>query len=90
MKREITDATMSSYASKLTTTGAGTAVVGGLSHNEVLAIIGAAVAVLGLLTNWYFQHRRDARERREDERREAEHQKRMRQMQTKPGDLHDR
>lgn len=78
---------MSGYASKATTTGAGTAVVGGLSHNEWLAILGAAVAVLGLLTNLFFHLRRDARERREDERREAEHQKRMRQMQTKPGDL---
>lgn len=34
----------------------GTAVFFGLTANEVAAIVGAAVAVLTFLLNWYYKH----------------------------------
>lgn len=37
--------------------GAGSAVVFGLSANELAAFIGAAVAILGLIVQIYFKHR---------------------------------
>lgn len=61
-------------AAKTATYGGGaSAVVFGLSANEIAALVGAAVAVLGLAMQWYFSRRRD--------RREAEyHRLRMREL----------
>lgn len=61
-------------AAKTATYGGGaSAVVFGLSANELAALVGAAVAVLGLAMQWYFSRQRD--------RREAEyHRLRMREL----------
>ena len=73
------DATTSSIATKTTNTGSLTAIVGGLTANEWLAIAGAVIAVLGFFTNLYFQDRRDRREQRE-------HERRMQLMESELGD----
>lgn len=50
-------------AAKTATYGGGaSAVVFGLSANELAALVGAAVAVLGLAMQWYFSRQRDRRE----------------------------
>jgi heme exporter protein D len=69
------------FGTKATYAGSGTALIGGLAANEWLAVVGVLIAVLGFLTNLYFQHRRDKRE-------EREHQRRMDHMATRPGDPH--
>lgn len=82
MSRDAIDATAATFGTKATYTGGGTAVVGGLTSNELLTIIGVVIALLGFLTNFYFQHRRDQREARE-------HERRMAQLASRPGDLHE-
>lgn len=82
MTRDAIDATAATLGTKATYTGGGTAVVGGLTSNELLTIIGVVIALLGFLTNFYFQHRRDQREARE-------HQRRMAKLVSRPGDLHE-
>lgn len=44
--------------------GAGSALVFGLSLEQLAALVGVAVAILGFLTNLYFQWRKDTREER--------------------------
>lgn len=53
---------IASFASKATYSGGATAVVGGLTANEIAAFVGAAVAVLGLVVQIYFKARSDRRE----------------------------
>jgi outer membrane lipoprotein SlyB len=36
--------------------GSGTAIFGGLNANELAAIGGLVIGVLGLLINWYYKH----------------------------------
>lgn len=74
------DAAAASIASKATYTGASTTVVGWILSSEFGVLAGIVLGTVGLLTNWWFQHRRDKRE-------EAEHQRRMARMSSKPGDL---
>ena len=64
----------------VTWTGAGTGAAGWLLSSSVIGLIGVGIALAGLLVNWYYKHR-------EDKRREAEWQKRMKSLETKPGDL---
>lgn len=81
MDRQATiDATAATLGSKAAYTGASTAVGGWLLSSEFGVIAGLLIGVIGLLTNWYFQHKRDKRE-------EREHQRRMSQMATRPGEL---
>lgn len=42
--------------------GSAGAILGGMTANDFALFVGAAVAVLGLLGNWWFQWRRDKRE----------------------------
>jgi outer membrane lipoprotein SlyB len=37
--------------------GSGTAIFGGLNANELAAIGGLVIGVLGLLINWYYKHK---------------------------------
>lgn len=63
---------------KVGTLGGGTsAFVFGLTANELAAVSGVIVAVLGLAVQWYFNRRRDKRE-------QAEHLARMRQLEQWP------
>lgn len=74
------DATAATIGAKVAYTGATTTVGSWLLSSEFGVMAGLLIGVIGLLTNWYFQHRRDKRE-------ELEHQRRMEHMRTKPGDL---
>lgn len=44
-------------ADKATLGGAGTGVVGWLMENNVVGVIGVAVALAGFLVNWYYKHK---------------------------------
>lgn len=51
-----------SIGNKTMLAGAGTSVLAWLASVNWVGLTGAAVAILGLLVNLYFQHRRDKRE----------------------------
>ena len=80
MNRDAIDATAATLGSKAAYTGASTAVGGWLLSSEFGVFAGLLIGVLGLLTNLYFQHRRDKRE-------QIEHQRRMDQMASHRGDF---
>ncbi len=50
-------ASASSAAGNLTYGGAVTAVVGGLTSNQIAAFGGLAIAFVGLVVQWYYRHR---------------------------------
>lgn len=56
------DETIASAASWGSAGGGATSLYGWLTSNDMLAVIGAVVAVLGFLVNLIFQVRRDRRE----------------------------
>lgn len=76
---EQTDVTLAAAGKVATIVGGGTAVLGGMSANEIAAWVGVIGVVVGLLMQWYFSRRtqqyndylkalaaeRDAREREE-------------------------
>lgn len=80
MNREAIETTAATLGSKAAYTGASTAVGSWLLSSEFGVFAGLLIGVLGLLTNLFFQHKRDRRE-------EREHERRMAHMQSKPGDL---
>lgn len=47
----------SAKALAATMAGAGTLSFGGLTANDMAMVIGAVVAVLGLLVQWYYRHK---------------------------------
>lgn len=51
-----------SVANKATVAGAVTGALGWVAQINWIGLAGVIIAVLGLLTNVYFQHRRDKRE----------------------------
>lgn len=50
-------ASASTKALAVTLSGSAAAVGGGLTLNEVAIVIGAVVAVLGLVVQWYYRHK---------------------------------
>ena len=70
MKDQAAEATIATVAQKFTVAGGSTAVVGGLTANEIAAFGGLAVAVIGLLVQFYFK-------RKDDRRREEAHRAHM-------------
>lgn len=69
-------------AGKVGTYGGGaSALIFGLSASEFAALVGAVVAIAGLVVQWYFNRRRDRREQAERDERRAEHQARMAALQ---------
>lgn len=70
-----------SVANKTTVAGAVAGALGWMAQVNWLGLAGVLIALLGLLANIYFQHRRDKREQEEREERrwreEREHQMRM-------------
>lgn len=57
LRGHITDATVASIGSKTTYTGATTALVGWLTVNNVVAILGAVIALAGFVVNAYYRRR---------------------------------
>ena len=64
MKDQAAEATIAAVAQKITVVGGSTAVLGGLTANEIAAFTGALVAVIGLLVQWHYKRKDD---RRQDE-----------------------
>lgn len=65
------EAAVPSLANKTTICGAAMGVLGWLSSINWIGLFGVLVAVVGLMVNVYFQHRRDKREQRESDERIA-------------------
>jgi MFS superfamily sulfate permease-like transporter len=80
MNRDAIDATAATLGTKAAYTGATTTIGSWMLSSEFGVLAGLLIGVLGLLTNLYFQHRRDRRE-------EREHQRRMDRMASQKGDL---
>lgn len=76
MKPETLDS-IGANGTKLTIVGAGTSGVGMLSASELAAIVGALVAVAGLVVSWYFKREAMQLRRLDDARKDREHQMRM-------------
>jgi heme/copper-type cytochrome/quinol oxidase subunit 2 len=87
MNRDAIDATAATLGTKAAYTGATTTVGSWLLSSEFGVIAGLFVGVIGLLTNLYFQHRRDKREQRAHELEEIEHARRMERMNSQRGEL---
>lgn len=56
------EATVAAIANKVAYAGSGTAVIFGLTANEVAAVGGLIVAVLGVIVQWYYKRKSDRRE----------------------------
>ena len=78
--KEAVEAATISAGNKVTLAGSGAAAVSTFLHSNLGVVAGIALGVLGYLTSLYFQWRRDRREQRE-------YEKRMKKLQTQPGDL---
>lgn len=65
------DATLAAAGSKATYTGASTSVVAWFLSSEFGMLAGICIGIAGLGVNWFYKHK-------EDKRRQAEHDKRMR------------
>lgn len=60
--------------------GAGTGLVGFLTSSYFIGLVGVLIALAGFCVNWYYRHK-------EFKLKKAEHEKRMRAIETKPGEL---
>jgi hypothetical protein len=69
------DAAAAGSAKALSATlgGSGVLFFGGYTANDLAMLIGAVVAVLGLLVQWYYRHREHGMRKREHEARMAAH-----------------
>lgn len=65
------DAAIAAAASKATYTGAGASVVSWFLSSEFGMLMGIFIGLAGLMINWHYKHK-------EDKRRQAEHERRMR------------
>ena len=55
MKLQAAEATIASVAQKTSLGGGGLAVFGGLTANEIAALCGVLIALLGLIVQWYYK-----------------------------------
>jgi len=81
------DAAGVAITAKVTQAGAGATLLSWFLSSEGGMFFGIAIGLIGLAVNFYYQHRRDKREHAEHQMVALEHQRRMDQMATKPGDL---
>ena len=61
MKDHAIEATIAAVAQKSTVGGAAVSLYGGMTANELAAFVGAAVAVIGLLVQFYYKRKDDKR-----------------------------
>jgi hypothetical protein len=78
--KDLIEAGAAWVATKAMFSGAFAAVVGAFASSQFVGVAGVSIGFIGLLINWYFKARTDAREQRE-------HEARMRRQATKPGEL---
>lgn len=64
MQQEHFDAVMASAGSKAGFIGAGSTVLGWLASSEGGILFGIAIGLVGLLVNWYYKAKQDARDER--------------------------
>lgn len=76
------EAAVAASATKAMYGGAGAGVGGFVMSNELLGVLGLLIALAGFAVNFYYRRKQDQRET-------AEHDKRMRMLITKPGDLQE-
>lgn len=74
------DVTLAALGSKATFAGAGASFLGWFFSSQFSVLAGVVIGALGLLLNFYFRRRQDARE-------QQEHEARMRKLVTRPGEL---
>ena len=65
------DATIAATANKVTYAGASGSIVAWFLSSEFGMLAGLFIGMVGLAVNWYYKHK-------EDKRRQAEHERRMR------------
>jgi len=70
------DAAIATVANKITLGGGSAALIGGVTANDLLTLVGALAAVSGALVNWYYRRRADRRDRELHEAQLAEIRKR--------------
>lgn len=61
MGQQATEATIAGIAQKVGVSGAGVAVYGGWSANEIAAFGGLLVGIIGVVVAWYFKRKEDRR-----------------------------
>lgn len=88
MRAETLD-TITNAASRTTYLGSGVAVWSWLASNEFLGLMGAAVAIGGLLVNWYYRREANAREAAAHAMAMEEQQLRLDLLRRKRGTRHD-
>lgn len=80
------ESTVAAVANKVSYAGAGTAVYGGLSANELAAVGGFVVAVLSVFIQWFYKARADRRAARAEDRASELHRARLAQLQEEEED----
>lgn len=61
MKEHAADTVIAAAAHKVSTAGGATALLGGLTANDIAAFGGLFIAVVGLLIQWYYKRKADRR-----------------------------
>jgi membrane protein implicated in regulation of membrane protease activity len=87
MSRDAIEATVIAATNKATATGSVTALLGWITTNEALGLLGLSVGFLGLVVNWYYRREQNRRDERRHAMEEKEHQRRMEKMRTSPTPL---
>ena len=65
MKDQAAEATIAAVANKVSYSGAGAAVIGGLTANDIAAFGGLLIAVIGVVIQFYYKRKSDRREAEE-------------------------
>lgn len=81
-EQEAFEAAAAAGATKAMYGGAGAGIGGFVMSNELLGVLGLLIALAGFAVNFYYRRKQDQREDRE-------HQRRMRLIVTRPGDLQE-
>jgi uncharacterized membrane protein len=68
MQNEATETAIAAAAQKVSFGGGTAAVFGGLTANDIAIFVGATVAILGLVVQWYYKRKADRREIEADRR----------------------
>ena len=61
MKEHAADTVIAAAAHKVSTAGGATALIGGLTANDIAAFGGLLIAAIGLLIQWYYKRKADRR-----------------------------
>ena len=65
MKDQAAEATIAAVANKVSYSGAGAAVIGGLTANDIAAFGGLLIAVIGVVIQFYYKRKADRRDTEE-------------------------